>query len=252
MAKDPKVTLLVRRKVNGRWKHVRPEIAANGRLKTLPGDGSFSLRYKLKGADKWEPIEGGLDAAMAAKKRREIGLQAAAVGIVLPAEPLANRRTIDAAIEEYTAEILAQKDYATYRAYNRAVSQFRESCPKKTYLDEITRTELLEFITFLRAQKGRRGKLLSDRTLRNRFVYVLFFLNVNGMKRLVKKKDWPQYTERTPEAYSEEELHLKLAHANNEESLVINLFLCSAFRHGELIHAYYTDFDYAGSSTTVS
>jgi integrase len=252
VAKIPKVTLLVRRKVNGRWKHVQPEMAANGRVKTLPGDGSFTLRHKLKGEDKWEPIDGGLDAAMAAKKRREIGLQAAAVGMVIPAEPVANRRTIDVAIEEYTAEILAQKDFATYRAYNRAVRQFRESCQKKTYLDEITRTDLLEFITFLRKLKSRRGTLLSDRTIRNRFVYVLFFLNVNGIKRLIKKKDWPQYTERTPEAYSEDQLQLLLSHANTEESLVINLFLCSAFRHGELIHAYYTDFDYAGSKVRVT
>lgn len=117
MAKVPRVTLMVRRKVNGRWMHVQPEMFENGRVKTLSGDGSFSPRYKLKGEDKWEPVSGGSDAAMAPKNRREISLQAAAAGILIPADPVANRRTIDAALEEYTAEILAH--IITFSSFDR-------------------------------------------------------------------------------------------------------------------------------------
>ena len=51
-------------------------------------------------------------------------------------------------------EILAQKDYSTYRAYALATRQFRESCLKKIYLDEINRADLLNTITFLRKLKN--------------------------------------------------------------------------------------------------
>jgi hypothetical protein len=107
VAKIPKVTQMVRRKVNGRWKHVRATIAANGQVKSLPGDGSFCLRYKQKGKDIWEPIEGGADAALAAKKRRELAFQAVAMGIAIPAlekDAKTGRLTIDGAIQRYFSD----------------------------------------------------------------------------------------------------------------------------------------------------
>ena len=257
-----KATLLIRIRVGKRYPFAEPVYSANGKLKPLCAmvdgrsehhpEGTYHLRYHRK----IHPSVGNqADEAIAALARKEIELRAAAMGMHIPADgqPVdANRRTIDAALKEYTAEILAQKDYSTYRAYARATRQFRESCLKKIYLDEINRADLLNFITFLRKLKSRRGKRLSDRTVRNRFVYVLFFLNANGAKGLVKKKDWPQYTERTPEEYTEQELQLLLNHADKEEKLVINTFLCSGFRHGELTHAHYADFDYTGSKVRVT
>ena len=83
MGKVPKLTLMIRHKANEKWRHVQPEKSANGRVKTLPVGGSFNLRYKKNGEDKWDPVEGGADAAMAAMKRRELCLQAEAAGIII-------------------------------------------------------------------------------------------------------------------------------------------------------------------------
>jgi hypothetical protein len=52
-------------------RHLEEAASANGRPKYVPGT-TFYLRYKR---NCWEPVGKDLDAAMAAKRRREIALE---------------------------------------------------------------------------------------------------------------------------------------------------------------------------------
>ncbi len=70
MAKIPKVSLMVKCKVNGKWKNLPVQISANGRIKAIPG-GTFYLRYNR---NQWEPVGKDAAPAMATKRRQEISL----------------------------------------------------------------------------------------------------------------------------------------------------------------------------------
>jgi len=97
------------------------------------------LRYNR---NQWEPVGKDPDAAIAAKRRREIALEGI-TGVSVTAGD--SRRTIDGAIAQYLTDTGVQKKPRTLAAYRIALTQFRESCPK-TYLEELERRDLLNFV----------------------------------------------------------------------------------------------------------
>lgn len=50
MAKIAKVALMVKCKVNGKWRNLPAQISANGRLKVIPGSGSTSATTGITGS----------------------------------------------------------------------------------------------------------------------------------------------------------------------------------------------------------
>jgi hypothetical protein len=129
VAKIPKVTLMVRRKVNGLWKHVKPQVAPNNRLKTLPGDGGFSLRYKLNGEDTWDPQQitqttrhspPNVAANHAFRPKRRVSSS-----MSLHPESRAEKLPIDTAIERYFSnEVSANSELPEWiedTSYTRAL-----------------------------------------------------------------------------------------------------------------------------------
>jgi hypothetical protein len=157
MGKVPKVTLMVQCKVDGIWKKLPAPMSANGRPKNIQG-ASFYLRYRRKDRDTWEVVEGGPDAAMAAKKRRELCFQAEAAGINIPelqAEANTSRLTWEQAVSLYFSDEVPEEgelpewnaatekwNRKTCTAYRHSLRLFREG-HKKTHLQEISRTDLL-------------------------------------------------------------------------------------------------------------
>jgi hypothetical protein len=126
VARVPKVTLMVKCKVNGKWKNLPVQFSANGRLKAIAG-GTFYLRHSR---NQWEPVGKDPDVALAAKRRREIALEGIAGVSVAGAlqEQRNSQRRIDYAIEQYLADTQAQKELRTFGAYKIAIAQFHESC----------------------------------------------------------------------------------------------------------------------------
>jgi hypothetical protein len=107
-------------------------MSANGRPKNVPG-ATFYLRYNR---NCWEPVGKDPDAAMAAKRRREIALEGVP-GVFLggadeSGTQVGNRLKIDDAIEQYLTDTRAQKEDGTYKMYKNAVLQFRESSSNAT------------------------------------------------------------------------------------------------------------------------
>lgn len=246
MGKVPKVKLMVQCKVDGIWKKLPAPMAANNRPKKIPG-AMFYLRYKR---NCWEAAGNDPDAAMAAKRRREIALEGVP-GVSLggadeSGKQASNRLKICDAIEQYLADTSAQKEQGTYKAYKNALVQFRESCTK-TYLDELERRDLLNFTAFLRKCRKKNGEVLDDRTVYNRFENTITFLKEYGIRGLALRKDWPKYEEEDAVPYTVKELTSLFALADEENFIRYQFFLKSGAREQEVTFAAYTDLDFESS-----
>jgi len=100
---------------------------------------------------------------------------------------------------------------------------------------------MLEFKTYLKGQD------LAPRSVYNNFLNVMIFLKCAQIQHGVKKSDWPAKPEREPEEYTDAEIETLLTTATDQERLVLNSFLCSSLRSGELAHLAYGDIDFAHS-----
>ena len=258
MGKVPKVTLMVQCKVDGIWKKLLAPMSANGRPKNIQG-ASFYLRYRRKGRDTWEAVEGGPDAAMAAKKRREISFDAEAMGIDIPElrkDANADRLTWEQAVNLYFSDEVPEEGQLpewnaatekwsrkTCTAYRRSLRLFRDA-HKKTHLQEISRTDLLNLKVHLRKARDRWGKIINERTQHNYFSNVVSFLNAFRLSGLVKYAEFPEYEPKKVTIYSEEQLVRWLEAAELDEQDVVIYYVGSGFRNGEGAHSEYADVNF--------
>jgi integrase/recombinase XerD len=179
----------------------------------------------------------GTDAADAAARRlaKETDLRSNN-GDVAPV--ITNRskisRAIADAIVEYLAEIKMSRTPATHSAYKLALQNFSDSC-SKTYLEEISRTDLLHYVKHLHDQR------LSDRTCHNRFEHLLTFLKAYGVTGLAKKRDWPKYVQQEPESYDDDELTKFFAACSAEERVFFEFYLMTGFRKKEVTFCMWND-----------
>lgn len=147
-------------------------------------------------------------------------------------------------IVEYLDETKANKAKKTYQAYTNSLRLFRESCKKAT-VQEVNRKDMLAFKVLMAE------KTLSDRSAYNNFLNVLTFFSWCSHATGAKPGDWPDKNEREPEEYTTADLRKLLKAAKPEERLLLNSFLCSGLRDGELAHMTYGDIDVAHSIWSV-
>ncbi len=147
---------------------------------------------------------------------------------------------------QFLDETKLTKKPKTLAGYSTALKYFQESCPK-VYLADIDRKDLLKFSAFLRDEKEQ-----SPRSVWNKFATVMSFLKANGIRGLVKKNDWPRYTEEEPEVYEREELDTLFAVCDAEERLWYEFFLMTGEREQEVMHTYWSDVNFAAATVRVS
>jgi integrase len=157
-------------------------------------------------------------------------------------------RSLAAAVTEYLEETTLTKKPKTLAAYTTALTYFTESCPK-LFLEDIERKDLLKFCAFLRDDKEQ-----APRSCWNKFANLMSFLKLkaNGIRGLVKKNDWPRYTEEEPEIYELEELDKLLAACDEEERLWREFFLMTGMREQEVMYTYWSDVNLAHATVRVS
>jgi len=244
----------------GKWRYVR--------VNTGPGrppadlGGPFYLRVTIDGREQWASAGDTLEIAREEAKKYEATVKAEESGLVVENEAANRLRT---KIEAFNAETKATKAYKTALAYANTLRYFAASC-KRVNVEDVKRQDLLDFKTHLRNEK------LSERSVYNNFLNTMVFLKWCGVNAGVKKNDWPPLPEREPEEYSDEELVALLNAADNEknlqlskharglsklphwgsERLLLNSFLCSALRSGEMAHLTYGDIDFKHSVWTVA
>jgi hypothetical protein len=116
----------------------------------------------------------------------------------------------------------------TYSQYKTALEYFQESCLDKP-LSSVDRTDLTRFMGFLAEQKQ-----LESRTIWNKVQVVISMLKANGITRLLRQRDWPRYTESTPEVFTAEEVRTFLFQCEGERRTAFEFFWMTGFREQEV------------------
>jgi integrase len=252
----PTVKLFIRiRRADGAQMRVKPAYAKNYTLRPFWAvvngkeehhpEGTYVIRFRDRNGRRcWLSVGNDVDAALAAKARKEKEISLTKMALELNAEVSglgesgtgSRRILLSEAFAEYLADIRATKAPKTACGRKRVTEYFQESCGKR-YLDEIGRRDLLEFRRFLYS----RG--LADRTVFNVFQAILTVFRALGRTGLVLKSDWPSYTERAVRAYSEQELAKLFAACDDEERLLFQTFLFSGCREQEVQFLTYPDVD---------
>jgi integrase/recombinase XerD len=258
-----KVNITKRIKTESGWRFCTPAFAANGKLKPnvvlidgeeqTHAEGRYYIDYLLDGQRKRLAAGATAAEAMSAaeKQTRTLAAHKAAAhaGMTLPKTPAAGSRQLREAVDIYLAEIEAHKKPKTHSAYRTALNYFLESCHKQT-VEDITRTDLLAFVTFLRkGAAGRKGQ--SDRSVANKFESVMSFLKHQKITGLIGKNDRPGYVEEEVETYTQDELDKFFAACTQQERLWFEFFYRTAMREQEVMNADWSWVDFERSFITV-
>ena len=236
--------------VYGGNRKIRPNVVLiNGQEETHP-EGRYYIDFLQDGQRK--RLAAGAtaaEAATAAEQQTKVLMAheaAADAGISLPqTKPAPGSRLLKDAVDTYLLEIEAHKKKKTHSAYRTALTYFLESCKKQT-LEEIMRTDLLAFKTYLRNTKEQ-----SDRSLWNKFASVMSFLKQHKITGLIGKTDWPTFTEEEVSTYSQDELDKFFAACTQTENMWFEFFYRTAMREQEVMHVSWSDIDFERSVITV-
>lgn len=221
---------------NGR---VKPDyVLVNGQPERHPEGSYYISWYKGK---RLMRLSVGKDAATASNRRqtKEAELNATNNGVTIVPENGEGRTSLLGAVTDYLDEIKLSKKPKTLSAYSTALNYFTECC-KKLHVEDIDRKDLLKFSAFLRDEKDQ-----SPRSTYNKFENVMTFLKAQGIRGLVKKNDWPKFTEEEPEIYEREELDALFKACDADERLWFEFFLMTGMREQEVMHTYWTDIKFA-------
>ncbi len=241
---QPKARLYQRLRTKG-FPWVVCEMAKNGSPKPHPDAFQFGIRYTIDGLRMLQTAA-TLDEAVTMLKAANVRLYANQNGIDMPGRPAsetpASRTKIAEAVVIYFANLVAQgKDPKTIRTYRVAVDGFVASC-SKTYIDEIEKQDLFDYMTWLRRQPATKRKHPNpERTYNNKLSHTVIFLKAFGKERLLKKSEYPAYEEKTVSAHTDAELSTLYSHADENERFLLDFFLGSAVRDGEAAHAEFSD-----------
>lgn len=195
------------------------------------------MRFYQNRKLRYEPI--GKNATEAETQRRRLERQttikaeAKKAGVVVL--DTGNRKTLPATAAAYISD-------AEDRGANEAAVQARlvteefRRAVKKTYIDELTREDILRFIKALR--KGGNA----DRTVSNKFKRMKSWLLFAGLDRETFPPE-PKYEKKLPTTYTRDEISGILGAADDYMSLAIGLALKCGLREQEIAFAIWSDID---------
>jgi integrase len=153
---------------------------------------------------------------------------------------------MDAAIDQYLEYIRKHRSLRTYRTYRPVLNVLFRNSYTKTYVDEVTREDILKFTSDCFDQG------LVPRTVYDRLVTVLQLFKRHGYKGLVEASDWPSYVETIRPIYEPEEIAAMLQYAILDEAILIKFCLCSGFRDREIRYVTWRDVDLRNSVVRVT
>lgn len=238
------------------WRYCRVVLSANGRIKPdlvivngkqeTHKEGAYYLEWR--GGAKRVRLSVGKNAADASARRhgKEAELNAVNHGVTVVPSHRNGHRSLAVAVEDYLSDVKLTHKPRSYAAYNTALQYFLESCPKAN-LEDVERRDLLKFAAFLREVKKQ-----APRTVYNKFEHAMTFFKAQGIRGLVRKNDWPRFTEEEPEIYEQEELDKLFATCNAEERLWYEFFLMTGMREQEVMYCYWSDVNFSASTVRVT
>jgi len=234
-----KVSLYTRESGSRRYVKVK-------RGRDYPSTTTWVLRY----GSTWETLKvSSLAAATSERIQRELDLLRGWRPTAKPrAENGPNVKMLDAAMDEYLAEIEAGRKPKTFRAYKVSLRYFYE-CVGNKPLKDINRGDLLDFPVFLRDEKQQ-----ADRSTYNKFENVMTFLkhyDITGKTLKIRSHDWPKFVEEMPEIYEQEILDKFFAECDADELLLFEFFMMTGMREQEVIYATDRCLDFSANTVSV-
>jgi integrase/recombinase XerD len=234
---------------DGEWRFCPVLTSANGRLKPnyvivgerpeLHQEGYYSLDWYENGKRKRRSVGNNPIDAYAAQERQRQLLAAKAHGIAVEDDTDRKRGlTLSVACADFLDEIKVQRRPKTFHQYRVALRYFEEFCGDIALSAAADRKQLLKFLHFMLQRKE-----LSRRTSWTKLNVVVQMLKAHGHKGVLKRGDWPRYTQREPEIFPQSDLDQFFATCNPGERLLFEFFLTTGFRDSEVQHVFRSDVD---------
>jgi integrase len=219
---------------NGR---IRPDYVLIDGRPELHKEGAYYIEWYLDGRRYRESVGKNPSEAFAVAERKALVLRNQTLGIEIVGEDKRTGVTLAAACRDFLEETRQHHRPKTYSQYKTALEYFRQSCREKP-LCGVERTDVMSFMGFL-SDKG-----LARRTIWTKVQVVVSMLKANGVTKLIRKRDWPRYTETEPEVYTSEEIETFLAQCNSWKRVLFEFFWMTGFREGEVMHVTWPDIDF--------
>jgi integrase/recombinase XerD len=200
-------------------------------------EGKYFIEWREQGARRRKSVGTIPCEILAEAQRKRAALQAQAAGVEIVPEEASKALYLSEAIEKYLREVEMNKAESTFIHYRHTLDLFKKSC-KKANANKIDRDDIMEYQRYLR-QLG-----LGDRTVLNKTIVVLSFLNTLGIEELVTGRDLPDFTPREIDTYTLEELQKFFFACNEEENATFQFFLHSGERDREVRHTIWSDIDF--------
>jgi integrase/recombinase XerD len=228
--------------------HIKPHCVLVDGKEERHTEGAYYIDYRQNGKRVRQCVGNDVLHAKSVRQVTETKLAALDAGLILPGQiPVKESMLLVDAAALYLEEIKLTKKPGTHRQYENALLYFKESCGSKKHLHEIDRKDLLRFSAFLRDEKD-----LSPRTVWNKFNHVLVFLKAQGIRGLVSKNDWPQFTQEEPEVYEKEELDKFFVACTESELVLFEFFLMTGFREQEVMYTYWSDVNLSAATVKIT
>jgi hypothetical protein len=149
--------------------------------------------------------------------------------------PEANQLSLADAVAAFLKNIEPpQREFKTFDEYRLVLRKFQTHCPKKL-LAEINRDDLLDFMRHLYSIGN------EPYTIRNRIAIVEQVLKLNGIAKLLNKRDKPVPVKTIREMYQPEDLEALFTACNPEERVRYMFFLLSGERDKEVRYTSWSD-----------
>jgi integrase/recombinase XerD len=210
-------------------------------------EGKYFIEWREDGARRRRSVGTIPSEVLGEAQRQRALLDARAAGIEVAEsenQQATRQLLVTDAVKRYLRDIKMNKAESTYNHYNHALTLFKKSLSKAT-VDAVDRDDMMDFQDFLYKQG------LAARTVKHKTTIVASFLKSFGVQKLLRKGDWPRYTEEEPESYTKEELKRFFQTCTPDESLLFQFFLQSGMRDAEVRHALWTDLDFNHSTVRV-
>jgi integrase len=266
-----KVVLLARvRDEYGKYPFLPVEIK-KGRPVTVGNTMGYYLRYSQGGKRVVQPVGANIEQAFVSYQNKEMAFARSRSGLlpIAPAEPTQGRVLIADAVTKYIADLeasvkIGEKSKSRLVGYRKAIEDFRDNCGVE-YINEITGRVLKLHKTWLFENLKKRTRGKQSNTVATRFRFLSVFFRKNGL-RMAKAKDpmsddkglmdWSDIPRETKKEhinkYSEDEVNALLSAADIDDADLIQTFLRTGCRDGEIVYLHWADVDFRREQIKIS
>lgn len=247
-----KASIWLYKKIDGRWRYVKPAIGRNGKIKPDP-DAAYYVRYREGGKMIWRKCSSAADATVACE-RQEAYLTAVVHGLALSQTergektPLMVSNLLLPYLEEYR---LSHRE-ESYNLMKHTLYEFfgyRDEKGRRVHgfvsanlIEHVRRYDLLRFKQHL-IDRGRSERTAANKCLRiNQFIRSV--LKLDPGKGLITVKDM-KFTEAEVSVYNEDELEAFFKQCDTYRFAIFKTYLWAGLRKAELENLTWDDVDFA-------